>query len=334
MNNGNNIRNASVDHAKAIGIFLIGIGHFLTVGSNLRIVLYSFHVPLFFVLAGIAASVRSPSNQSIARRILKLGKRVLLPYMVWFWISAILPYFLWGTSLRELLMDFLFLRGKMIWNTALWFCPCYFITMCVFEIMCCITQRKAKGLLVSAILAFCLAVMFDCLQVENCLLGIDKCCLMYVFVILGYLTRRVAEKHQSWMFGIVCMTVFAVSGVVSSIYHAGNNISVLNVDYNNIVVFAILAAVMSLSFVGFCTVLPPSKFVSIIAKNTLFIMSTHLVFRQICDLYIDVPDSYFFMCLVLIPGYMIVIAAYNKLAIKNDGWQKVGSWLGLGCSGE
>ena len=40
-----------IDWAKTLGIFFICIGHFLPSGNVLRIFLYTFHVPLFFVVS-------------------------------------------------------------------------------------------------------------------------------------------------------------------------------------------------------------------------------------------------------------------------------------------
>lgn len=53
MTDGGSKRNERydyIDYAKAVAIFLIGIGHFLPNGSFARVALYSFHVPVFFFI--------------------------------------------------------------------------------------------------------------------------------------------------------------------------------------------------------------------------------------------------------------------------------------------
>jgi hypothetical protein len=37
-----------IDYAKCIGIMVICLGHFLPAGNVLKVILYSFHVPVFF----------------------------------------------------------------------------------------------------------------------------------------------------------------------------------------------------------------------------------------------------------------------------------------------
>ncbi len=45
-----------VDIAKGIGIILVIIGHVNTFNSSVKEWIYSFHMPLFFILAGVTIS--------------------------------------------------------------------------------------------------------------------------------------------------------------------------------------------------------------------------------------------------------------------------------------
>jgi len=88
-----------VDVAKGLGIILIVIGHanrsidrsvLLTWTEDLKAldaVLYSFHVPLFFVLAGVSAALARPGWRNGLRSLL-LG--VIVPYLIWsiIWILS------------------------------------------------------------------------------------------------------------------------------------------------------------------------------------------------------------------------------------------------------
>lgn len=97
-------RVAWVDIAKGIGICLIVLGHAnrsidrtaqLSWTDSLLLldtVLYAFHVPLFFILAGVAAGLARPGFTN-GLRSLALG--IVVPYLIWsvIWIGskAILP---------------------------------------------------------------------------------------------------------------------------------------------------------------------------------------------------------------------------------------------------
>ncbi|QNN24917.1 acyltransferase family protein [Planctomycetales bacterium ZRK34] len=87
-------RLAYVDYAKGIGITLVVFGHALrgldgrliemnhTVWQSVDIWIYSFHMPLFFYLAGLFVE-RSVKSRSSGRFVLDRIKVLMYPYFVW-----------------------------------------------------------------------------------------------------------------------------------------------------------------------------------------------------------------------------------------------------------
>ncbi len=82
-----------IDYAKGIGIFLVVWGHVITYQQIygepqliLKNIIYSFHMPLFFMLSGIgmwyklSSGGQLPSMRSEAKR---LAIKLLLPYAFW-----------------------------------------------------------------------------------------------------------------------------------------------------------------------------------------------------------------------------------------------------------
>lgn len=87
-----NIYFEELDVLKAIGIFLVVVGHAFPDASlpegiensvcNLIFnLIYSFHMPLFIVAAGILANYCLKHNKIVS--IIKRAKRLLIPYFVW-----------------------------------------------------------------------------------------------------------------------------------------------------------------------------------------------------------------------------------------------------------
>lgn len=88
-----------LDYAKAIGITLVVLGHVnsgigrtagLSMGDGLKLLnelIYSFHMPLFFLLAGVAGQLKAPPALAGFLRGLIVG--VAVPYFVWsvMWIG-------------------------------------------------------------------------------------------------------------------------------------------------------------------------------------------------------------------------------------------------------
>lgn len=72
------------DILKAIGIILVIVGHTLDY-NIIRNIIYSFHMPLFFLVSGYFFKVKEPIPP-----IRKLSKRLLLPYLISTVIIALL----------------------------------------------------------------------------------------------------------------------------------------------------------------------------------------------------------------------------------------------------
>lgn len=77
-------RIAELDYAKGIGIFLVVLGHTILLqetafieGQFIARWIYSFHMPLFFIISGIALGLKSSFHCNISN----VTKRLLIPYI-------------------------------------------------------------------------------------------------------------------------------------------------------------------------------------------------------------------------------------------------------------
>lgn len=78
-----------IDYAKAITIIMVIVGHAIAEFSLkykwLEVMIYSIHIPLFFILSGYTFKVKSDTKGWIIKRI----KRIMLPYLLFcFCITA------------------------------------------------------------------------------------------------------------------------------------------------------------------------------------------------------------------------------------------------------
>jgi fucose 4-O-acetylase-like acetyltransferase len=116
----------AIDIAKAITILLVILGH--TTGNTdtplFRRMLYTFHMPLFFALAGI--SIKPKLLNSWKEWLSFLQKNVL---------ALLVPYFIWGLvyapfsyqNIQKLLYGSWEALGQMETLTSLWYLPCFFL---------------------------------------------------------------------------------------------------------------------------------------------------------------------------------------------------------------
>ena len=132
-----------LDVLKGIGIILVAIGH---IYSNQTIFnwLYSFHMPLFFLAAGWVYKEK-PVLTDIKRRT----QTIVIPYFA-FGILLLIYWQLIERKFRDSDMSFLdALAGlfsgcynNLDFNIHLWFLPCFFVTVALFNILVNLGGRK------------------------------------------------------------------------------------------------------------------------------------------------------------------------------------------------
>lgn len=130
-----------IDVAKGIAIFLVVYAHVLHTGFIYQVI-FSFHVPLFFFLAGTTYQKKG----GFKTFVLGKARRLLLPYYFWGLISIvvfkILGRFIMNGNETTSLLDDLFgllyansRNGLMKWNTPLWFLPSLFMVYIVIDLL-------------------------------------------------------------------------------------------------------------------------------------------------------------------------------------------------------
>ena len=140
-------RDLTIDIMKGLGILLVVLGH----TYNDSQVIYSFHMPLFFILSGASMSF-STHGFSLARRF----KAIIVPYFCF----SLLSFIYWllieshfrpfdNTPLFEGVLGTFDLRWQQFiniflaentvnsfaYNVVLWFLPCLFVADCLYSRM-------------------------------------------------------------------------------------------------------------------------------------------------------------------------------------------------------
>lgn len=121
-------RNIALDIAKGIGILLVIVGHTAGMKHIGHELIYSFHMPLFFIIAGYLYH-----RQDIKTLIAKSAKRLLIPWIVAILLQVVLCLLLddkteaWGYAQSVLFPDGT-RDDNMLWagihsSGAVWFLP-------------------------------------------------------------------------------------------------------------------------------------------------------------------------------------------------------------------
>lgn len=152
-----------IDIAKGIAIILVVVGHTLTVTSPVRAVIFSFHMPLFFVLAGYTFRPK-PWGELLSSSF----RRLLVPYLLLFalWSGPTIvntPRELLAQVLRERLLALLFASGTDVPGLGVgaigisWFLVALFASRVVLNLVVRLTSELPHPLAVQGVICLALA---------------------------------------------------------------------------------------------------------------------------------------------------------------------------------
>ena len=176
-----------LDVLKGIGIILVVIGH---VYSNRTVFnwLYSFHMPLFFLAAGWVYKEKSVLTD-IKRRI----QTIVVPYFS-FGLLVLLYWQVIERRFRNSDMSFMdSLLGlfsgcydNLDFNVHLWFLPCFFVTVALFNILVNLGGKK-----IAYIVSALMSLIYVVLPMPELFWGLNR-----VFKYIGFYALGVALAGQ------------------------------------------------------------------------------------------------------------------------------------------
>ena len=133
---GSNTRRLELDYAKGVAILLLIVSHCLTGEGTLKIWIFSFHMPIFFVICGILQAMKCPyglPSERLAAFLKHRSYQLLVPY---FFFGAVLIAFFQGLHLLAgeplTLQTQLFALFSLQGIESMWFLPVYMIAELLF----------------------------------------------------------------------------------------------------------------------------------------------------------------------------------------------------------
>ena len=149
-----------IDFARGIAVLLVIAGHAVPVDSAAKRLIYSFHMPLFFMISGLTKNGRetaSFSGSAFRNRLRVRAERILIPFFAWAFVYAPL-------SVRSLLGILYGSRETLVKAeslSSLWYLPVLFLADTAAELILPLCgKRKRAGLLTAAAAALMAAAGF------------------------------------------------------------------------------------------------------------------------------------------------------------------------------
>lgn len=308
-----------VDVAKGIGLILVIFGHLLYSGTwtNVHRAIYSFHMPMYFVLSGFIAHPRKTTFDSYVKQ---KSQELLLPSVIF--IAMTLPIYLYVNreyfeTFWYLIPSIVFLNGRVAFNDPVWFFLVMFQVLVLFDalrVICYSVTKKALAALASFLVGWGIYIFSVPLP-----FGIEKTIVCMGFYIAGSMLKDVPHVFlgvRKWFAVALMFAVWVLSGVVFN-----EKVSLYGFDLGHYWLFIISGLSGSMVWFGICYLLRRIRLFQVWGRNTMVVVGTHYVgvsvFRALASK-IHISQTFLYDPLALIVSvfamfcYMPICAVVNQ----------------------
>lgn len=217
-----------IDYTKGLAIILMIFGHTMTTINPIHIWIYSFHMPIFFMIDGILIGEKEKhkSIELTKKHIFQKVRILGIPYFVFGTILAIF-YTLLNVMGNEPLSFF-----KKMWSLvtfrgidSLWFIPIYFFCDLFVKILGRLSGYKGRAIIISGLAVFLIFMDLEYSITEFSSL-IYKILLGSCFIEIGIIIAKfqVIKKNSCFLSYVIFISGFLLAQVNGSVEIAPNNI--------------------------------------------------------------------------------------------------------------
>ena len=273
-----------IDIARALAIFFVIMGH--SSSGYIHKMIYSFHMPLFFIISGMLLRHRS-SDFSIAdlgKTLVKRFSAYYIPYMIW-------ALFYSALTLKNVLKIMYGTREVLVQTdslSSLWFLPVLFLASVFAEIVMWIAGKTRSPYVFSAAaMAALFAAGFAMPHIEpyGWPMGADIAFVAAGFMMLGFMIRKLSDglkERPFWMTAVVTAVFLAAVILIPYNLLPPGRVSMYRGLYTNIPVFLLNAILQSCLAICLALLLDRVKVINTAlvytGQNTLGIFVLHKPF--------------------------------------------------------
>lgn len=240
-------RSGAVDAVRVLGILAVVAGHTLST-PLVRPVLYTWHVPLFFFLAGYFWSTHRTAAEELGKR----SRTLMRPYVTWFVLSGavflLLDPLLENTTWHRLLLPFVNGSKSAMPFTTFWFVSVLFVSCVLLRLLWAAPRTVVWAVAVACAVA---GWLFGP-QLADTPLSVGSALPCLLFVMLGraargWHRRSVPPDRKGWaaLTGLVAIGLCAVTIAIDAAEPADVKVG----DFGTPVVSTLTAVVIAYSLV-------------------------------------------------------------------------------------
>lgn len=283
----NKRREIWADNAKFIGITLMLIGHNSLTSNEAFNFIYTFHMPLFFILSGYFASGK---RESFIPYLKKNIRSLLVPYFMFCLIVLPLTYFhLWNNrdmlgcnSLNDFLimpiLGIFFVKTTAISYFAgpTWFFVALFIVKMLF-FLCKQFYTSKYSLISVSIVCVTLFLLIQSLGIQL-LFRLDSALLCFPFYVIGFAMKHfndgvIFKKKSHWSAGILSCVLFVLTYYISI---NNGHVEISGAGYGSSLLLMYIGAILgSLGVIVASRIISRNEYILTIGGGTAVILGLH-----------------------------------------------------------
>lgn len=326
-----------VDLAKGIAILLVIIGHTEGIPHVIRGIIYSFHMPLFFILSGCTSNC-SDTKERLLSRLKKTAKGLILPaYLLWL-VILLFPYVTsrYQYSFLQIALSAIFTSGTEVHLSKItvppfgivWFFVVLFIVRNLYDFINYITKGRFMTFISIAVSVIGVIVGMK----FKLPFAVDDAMAAIVFYHFGQLVRKKDISPSVFKIIITFLIWIVIFFIVYLTKHSYFDFG--SRFYPAAPMVFIAAAAGSLACMYLCMYLckiraNKLKFIidqlSFIGRNSIILCSVHYL-DTIWFLYVWTPAGVYFALLIRlyvnIGLFYIVKYLLNKKRIRKENIEK------------
>lgn len=333
-----------IDWLKVIGIFFVLWGHCEST-PEIKKYIYSFHMPLFFLIAGYLSSDRHITS-GCKKFILKHFRSLIIPYfvlgsvafLVWSVKVSIFPYDIAPPIWRPLVGMFYGSAATASWMEhciASWFLPCLFCTHILHYFLKTRTKNLSQYILSCGVCVVVGLLLWNFSPIRLPF-GFETALIAIIFYGVGHIFRslpslKITFNKLNMLFVIILLTVIHISAC----FYFGGSGDMRGGNFNNPAGYFV-AAFAGIAFWRLIAhFLPNLAFSRFISRNTLVMFVWQGSFKAAFDFVLfavfgmknnDALESIW-------GGLVYAISAFIVLALISECLRKICPWA-IGESGK
>lgn len=288
-------RIAYIDFARGLAIILVVIGHYIQVfyvdafkNNPILIIIYSFHMPLFFIISGL--TFKTIDRNNIVDWIKKKVKQLIIPSYIFILLMMLcqsimilcgITLFPFMTlDLRNITRALLQIRVDSACNV--WFLPTLFFAELILVIIHIITKKTVFRFLLSLIIS-CIGAAYICFVRKPLPFSIDNSMFAVIFIELGFIYKNKTNinfsRLKEVLVGIGLIVVWII-GMHTNYLIQHKAISLSYVDINNPIIFIISSSAISFVILHICqkVKIKDNNRIILYGKNSLYVYGLNYIF--------------------------------------------------------